>query len=214
MSLAPRYSLLPPFSLRDVRRRTQSLLLLGTAELLLFLGLAVRDFYWGRHTIGLLVHAYLPVPPGTPPLTRFIESSVGSYATGSTGQLFYHASSLLDYLLFYSIADFGFLDALFMFGACLHLHRAVRRLERGRELAVGISQAFARLGLASLGMFVAKMLFNSAVSAAFAAQTQHQFALAGRSSSLLYVLLGSLLLLGAPFLQLGSSLQQENELTI
>ncbi len=213
MSLAPRYSLLPPFDLRDLRRRTQSLLVVGAAELLLFLGLAVQDFYWGRQTIGLLVHAFLRVPPGTPPLTRFIESSVGLYATGRTGQLLYHASSLLDYLLFYSIADFGFLDALFVFGACLYLHRAVRRLQRGRELSVGISLAFARLGLACVSMFIAKMLVNSAVSVAFEAQTQHQFALTGRSSGLLYALLGGLLSLCAPFLQLGNTLQQENELT-
>jgi hypothetical protein len=213
MPLAQLFS--PPLlNLPDLRRRTQILLLVGVAELLTFLGCAMQNFYGGSHTIGLLVHAYLPTPAGTPHLSRFIESSVGVYSTGSTGQLLYHASSLGDYLLFFSIADFGFLDALFIFFAFLYLHLAVARLQPGHELSVGISRAFFRIGLGSTCMFMAKMQFNLYVAAVFDEKTQHQFALVDRSSGMLYALLGSLLLLCAPFLQLGNQLQQDAELTI
>ena len=197
-----------------MRWRTRLLLLMGAAGLLMYLGFAAQNFYGGSRTIQLLVYAHLPVPAGTPPLSRFIESPAGLYSTGSTGELLYHASSLLDYLLFYSIDNFGFLDVLFIFFASLYLHGAVSRLQPDHALLAGTSQAFYRLGLGSTCMFFAKMPFNLYVAAAFAERTQHQFVLANRSSVMLYALLGSLLMLCTPsYSTRQPQLQQDAELT-
>ena len=203
-----------PFSLRDLHRRAGALLLVGTVELLLFCGLAIQNFYWGSRTIGLLVSAFLEVPPGEPRLSRFLHSSAGLYSTGSTGRLLYHATSLLDYALFYSIGDFGFLDAVFIFGSFLYLYLAARQLRPGREFSASISAAFSRVGLGCCGMFVVKMWFTTCVAAVFAANTQHQFALIPPGSSTYYVLLGSIVAMSATFFQRGQQLQRESELTI
>lgn len=202
------------FNLRDLRRQAVVLPLMGAAELLLFCGLAIKNFYWGSRTISLLVSAYLAVPPGQPRLSRFIHSSAGLYATGSTGRLLYHATSLLDYALFFSIGDFGFLDAVFFFGSFCYLYLAMRRLRPGREFSASISSAFSRIGLGCCCMFVVKLWFTTYVALFFAAKTQHQFDLAPSGSSLYYALLGSIISLSATFFQRGQQLQRESELTI
>jgi hypothetical protein len=206
----------PIFDRPNVRRTAGVLMYLGIMELGLWLAYCCQNFYWGSRTILLSVHAGLKLGASHPHLGTMLASPVGYYSTGTQGDLLYHASSLGDYLLFYSVGDLTSLDALFLAGLGVYLHWSVRRLPSGQEFTPAASRAIGVIALATMAMFVGKMAFNIAAGQVFQAKTQHLFTLATKSGSgsILYVVFGLLLAFCAEFFQRGQQLQQETELTI
>jgi hypothetical protein len=199
----------------SIRRYSQVLLALSVAQLALFLGTIIQNFYWGDKHILLAVHTTLRFDQQQlHHLSKIVDSSVGLYSTGTEGRLLYHATSLWDYALFYSISGLALPDVLFLCGLGVYLHRALRQLAPGSEFSLARTSAFATIGVVTLLMFTIKLAFNVHIAAAFQTKTQHQFYLATQPSNMLYVVFGLLLLLCASFFHRGEQLQEENELTI
>lgn len=211
-SLAAR--LVPPFHPETVRLRLRVLLLLGLAQALAFGWLPLRSYYGGSRAVLLTVHATGAFARLHPHLYQRLDSPAGSFAAGGTGELWYHATSLGDYLLFYSLGGFTILDALFVLAITLYLYLALRRLPAGRELTGRVSQAFALVGSGAMLMYVGRLLWSNLLYVAFERSTHGLFWLVPPASPTLYMVFGSLLVLGASFLELGQRAQQENELTI
>jgi hypothetical protein len=211
-------SLLTPevsFNHQALRRRTFGLLVLGASQLLLFLSLAIQNFYWGSNTILLKVQATLELDRNQAThLSRIVDSPFGAYVTGTHGDLLYHPSSLGDYLLYYNIGNFNILSTLFIFFITLYLYITLRQLVPGRELTASIGKAFSIIGVSSVVMYMVDMAFNTTLFTLFHNQTQHLFYLLIRDNNLLYVVFGSLLLVCPAFFELGGRLQRDNELTI
>jgi len=211
-SLAAR--LVPPFHPETVRLRLRVLLLLGISQALAFGWLPLRSYYGGSRALLLTVQTTGAFARLHPHLYQRLDSPAGSFATGGTGELWYHATSLGNYLLFYSLGGFTILDALFVLASTAYLYLALRRLPAGRELTGRVSQAFAMVGSAAMLMYVGHLLWNNLLYAAFQRSTHGLFGLIPPASPTLYMVFGSLLVLGASFLELGQRVQQENELTI
>lgn len=206
----------PGFDPFTVQRTAGVLLSLGLIELGIWLFFCLHEFYAGTGAMVLPVQASVGFAQAHQPLAHSITSAAGTYFTGGKGELLYHASSLGDYFFFYSIGDLTGLDALFFAGLGVYLHRALRQLPAGREFTPALSRAMAHLGVATVSMFVLKMLVAIAASEIFWAKTNHLFRLASNKGggSLCYAVFGFLLVLCADFFRRGQQLQQENELTI
>lgn len=206
----------PGFDPFTIQRTAGVLLSLGLIELGIWLFSCLNEFYLGTGALILPVQASVAFAQAHQHLAHSIASAAGTYFTGAKGELLYHASSLGDYFWFYTIGDLTGLDALFFAGLGVYLHRALRRLPAEGEFTPAIGRAMERLGVATVGMFVLKMLVAIAAAEVFWAKTDHLFRLASTKSSgsLFYAVFGFLLLLCAAFFRRGQQLQQENELTI
>lgn len=205
--------LFPAYGLADPRRHTLGLLWMGTAQLLLFSYYILECTYWGSHNILLKVHAHA-LADSQPHLSRTINSPVGTYFTGTQGELLYHVSSLWEGLLFYNIGERTVLDSLFIFAVSLYLHRALGKLQGEREFSAGLGKALSAAGVMSSIMYVVNMVFNLVAAGVFRTRTQDLFWMNSSGSNMLYVVLGSVLLICGIFVRRGTALQQETELTI
>ncbi|WP_310394657.1 DUF2975 domain-containing protein [Hymenobacter sp.] len=203
----------PSFTLASVRRQAFVLAYLGTAQLLLFLIYAAHNFWWGGRTLLLKVQAH-EIANGRPPLSRFIDSPVGAYSTGSQGTLLYRADSFGDQLLFYNIGSITIVDVLFAFAVGLFLCRVLLRLRAGHEFSTRLSQAFTTVGLCTMITHVIKMLFNTGITQLFEARTHSLFYLDIQPTGFLYMFMGVLLFACAQLLRRGEELQQEIDLTV
>lgn len=214
-SLLPAH-LRPGYDPFTIRRTASVLLSLGIIELGMWLLSCLNAFYGATQTILLPVRAGGAFAAAHQPLSQRLASPAGPYLTGPTGELLYHATSLGDYSLFYAIGDLTGLDALFICGLGIYLHRALRRLPAGREFTPAASRAMRNIGLATVVMFGLKMLVGIAAAELFWANTHHLFRLATNKSggSLFYIVFGLLLVVCAEFFQRGQQLQQDAELTI
>ncbi|MGI4736741.1 MAG: hypothetical protein ACRYG7_16345 [Janthinobacterium lividum] len=103
---------------------------------------------------------------------------------------------------------------LFVLGCTLYLWWALRRLPVGRELSGRVSQAFAVVGSAAMLMFVVRLMWSTYLFNALQTHTHGLFQLLPLPSAPLYMVFGSILVLGASFLELGQRVQQDAELTI
>lgn len=190
-----------PLSTTPPGRRPLPHILLGAGllQLGIWLFACLRELYAGSGGIFLLAQPTLAFVQAHQLRAHFVDTAAGGYFAGTRGELLYHASSLGDYFLFYSIGEVTGLDALFFAGLGLYLHRALRRLPAGPGYAPAVSRALAAIGLATLSMHVLKMMLAVAATKVFWAKTDHLFYLAGSrgGSSPLYVLFGLLLLLCA-----------------
>lgn len=214
-SLLPAH-LRPGYDPFTIQRMASVLLSLGLIELGIWLFSCLNAFYAGPGTLLLPVQASGAFGQDHSGLAQIITSAAGTYFTGGKGELLYHATSLGDYFWFYTVGDLTSLDALFFAGLGIYLHRALRRLPVGREFTPAICRAMEVIGLATVVMFVLKMLVAIGASELFWAKTDHLFRLASNKSqgSLLYAVFGFLLVLCAAFFRRGQQLQQESELTI
>jgi hypothetical protein len=214
-SLLPAH-LRPGFDPFTIRRMASLLLSLGLIELGIWLFSCLNEFYAGTGSLVLPVQASVAFAHAHAPIAHTFTSAVGTYFTGGKGELLYKATSLGDYFWFYTLGDLSGLDALFLAGLGIYLHRALRRLSVGREFTPAICRAMEVIGLATVVMFVLKMVVAIAASEIFWAKTDHLFRLANNKSqgSLLYAVFGFLLVLCAAFFRRGQQFQQENELTI
>lgn len=214
-SLLPAH-LRPGFDPFTIRRVAGVLLSLGLIELGIWLFSCLNEFYAGTGSLVLPVQPSLAFAQAHSPLSQPITSAAGTYFTGNKGELLYHATSLGDYFWFYTVGDLTSLDALFFAGLGIYLHWALRRLPAGREFTPAICRALEVIGLATVVMFVLKMVVAIAASQLFWAKTDHLFRLANNKSQggTLYMVFGFLLVLCAAFFRRGQQLQQDAELTI
>ena len=195
-----------------IRRRAGILLAAGLLELGLWLFSALRDFYAGSSSIVLQVQPSLAFSQAHQLRSHFVATSAGGYFAGVKGELLYHASSLGDYFLFYSIGGITSLDALFFASLGCYLYRALRQPTGGRPAQVA-GQVMEVSGGAASSMFLLKMALAAAANEFLWAKTDHLFRLASLSSTgdLYYVFLGSLLLLCGALLQSGALLPSSEQ---
>lgn len=199
----PASTLLPPSPpIRpSASHTTGSLLGLGLAQLAVWLGTALYNFYGGSRHLLLTVQTGLPFGAAHPHLSTTLASPAGYYHTGTLGQLLYQPTTLSDYFLFYRIGSLSGPDALFLAGAGFYLHRTLGRA-RGTSLAA--RRALGLTGLASCVMYVLTMAVQNLASQVFAARTHHLFTLGNQANpSVLYVALGLLLGMCSRFFQQG-----------
>jgi hypothetical protein len=202
----------PPPPIRPgIPRTTGSLLGLGLAQLAVWLGSALYNFYGGSRHLLLTVQPGLSFGAAHPHLATTLASPAGYYHTGTLGQLLYQPPTLSEYFLFYHIGSLSGLDALFLASAGFYLHHALGRARAARALAPAARRALGLTGLASCLMYVLTMVVQDLASQVFAARTHHLFTLGHQAGpNVLYVALGLLLGMCSRFLQQGP---QESQLT-
>lgn len=189
-------------------RATYGLLGLGLLQLAVWLGSCLYDFYAGSRTILLTVHAGRTFGAAHPHLYAMLPSPVGYYGTGTQGTLSYHATALSDYLLFFRLGDLTSIDALFLGGLGVYLHRTVRRLPVGRAFLAAASQVLSHLAQATLLMYMLRMLLAVVARQVFEAKANGLFLLATEHNAPFYVVMGLLLGLGAFLLRWGHAQQE------
>ena len=199
-----------------IKRLTGGLLSLGLCELGIWLFSCLNAFYAGNRLIVLPVQASAAFAQTHRPLSQYITTSAGAYSSGATGELLYHASSLGDFLLFYTLGDLTSLDALFFAGLGIYLYWTLRRLPVGHEFTPAASRAMEVIGIATVCMFILKMMLAIVAAEVFWAKTNHLFRLAANKSggSIYYAVFGFLLVVCAAFFRRGQQLQHDADLTI
>jgi hypothetical protein len=190
---------------------TYGLLGLGLLQLALWLVFCLQDFYAGSRTILLAVHVGRTFSAAHPHLYTLLPSPAGYYGTGMQGTLSYHATALSDYLLFFRFGDLTSIDALFLGGLGVYLHRTVRRLPVGRAFAAAASQMLSHLAQATGIMYMLRIGLAVVANQVFKAKANGLFSLATEHYSPFYVVMGLLLGLCA-FLLRWEHAQQESGL--
>ena len=187
---------------------------LGLSQLAIWLGTALHNFYGGARLLVLPAHAGLKFGAGHPHLSAMLASPAGYFSTGTLGDLLYRPTALSDYFLFYRIGSLSGLDALFLAGMGVYLHRTLGRRPAGTFTPIA-SRALGIVGLASGLMYVLTMAFNGLANEVFMTKTQHLFTLSGQSgANMLYVVLGLGLGLCSRYFRQNQQLPPASALTI
>ena len=204
----------PSFTLPSIRRQAYILAYFGDTQLLIFVGSAAYNFWWGGRILLLNVQAH-EIASGRPPLSQFIDSPVGAYFTGTKGTLVYRAESLGDHLLFYSLGGLTIVDALYASATGLFLCWVLLGLRADREFSARLSWALTIVGAGTVAMHLIRSFFDLGIARLFEARTHSLFYLIAQpANNSLYIFMGILLLACAQFLRRGKELQQEIDLTI
>lgn len=163
---------------------------------------------------------YQVIPTQREETTQKVDIALpfGTYTTGKEGVLIYRSTSVLDKLLFHNMSSLNILDFSFFLFMGIILFNALRNVDEQFAFREKISNAYKKMAVGCIWMFMLKMLYSIFILRKYFAHiTDGQFYFSQQTDGIghfLYMILGGIILSFVYFMNKGVELQQEKDLTI